>query len=572
MGNVKKLSEEVFSKIAAGEVIEKPSNVLKELIENSIDANSTVINVRILGNGLKLIEVRDNGIGIEKDDLPLVIERYTTSKINNEKDLLKIQTYGFRGEALYAISKISNLQIISKTRNQDKAYLLTSSEGKILKIEPTNFNHQSGTIIKVIDLFFNTPVRKNFLSSEKLELYNLTNTFKHFSSINNNILFSLHIEDKLKYNFIPTTPESRVREIFKLKEVQQEKIELENYRITLILSKEYKYNEKLTTYKNNFFVFVNRRIVFINEIDRIIINTFREVLGERGKIEGIISIEAPPDEVDSNIHPRKLEVRFIKPLLLKNLLQKAIKNFINNHIISKIIIDSPQENKEQKENTNWYKSINQLVKKLEEKVEKLPNITETQISTKEQFQTPNKPQIFEKENEKETLKEVKILHYWDNCYFLALFENNFFVVDQHNASEKIIYSHLVKKVIDNENVVTQKLLIPINIEIENNNENINHTLEFIEKIHFKFNIKETKDKKIMEIISYPIIININSVRETIKFIFDNFEEGITDNEEVLRNFLAKISCKSAIKKGQKLSNEELQKLFNDLLSIDNLNP
>ncbi|MCX7758702.1 MAG: hypothetical protein N2169_03695, partial [bacterium] len=293
---------------------------------------------------------------------------------------------------------------------------------------------------------------------------------------------------------------------------------------------------------------------------------------ERGKIEGIISIEAPPDEVDSSIHPRKLEVRFIKPLLLKNLLQKAIKNFINNHIISKIIIDLTQENKEQKENTNWYKSINQLVKKLEEKVEKLPNITETQISTKQQFQAPNKPQIFEKDNEKEILKEVKILHYWDNCYFLALFENNFFVVDQHNASEKIIYSHLVKKVIDNENVVTQKLLIPINIEIENNNENINHTLEFIEKIHFQFNIKEAKDKKIMEIISYPIIININSVRETIRFIFDNFEEGIIDDEEVLRNFLAKISCKSAIKKGQKLSNEELQKLFNDLLSIDNLNP
>ncbi|MFN3995520.1 MAG: DNA mismatch repair endonuclease MutL, partial [bacterium] len=152
---MKKLEEEVFSKIAAGEVIERPSNALKELIENSLDAKATVINVRILDSGLKMIEVRDNGNGILKEDLPLVIERYATSKISSEKDLLRIQTYGFRGEALYAISRISDIQIISKTSEQNEAYSLLAHQGNVLKIEPTTLPIKNGTIIKVTNLFFN---------------------------------------------------------------------------------------------------------------------------------------------------------------------------------------------------------------------------------------------------------------------------------------------------------------------------------------------------------------------------------------------------------------------------------
>lgn len=568
MNKVKKLPEEVFSKIAAGEVIEKPSNALKELIENSLDAQATIINIRILESGIKLIEVRDNGIGISKEDLPLVIERYTTSKISTEKDLLNIATFGFRGEALYAISKISNIEIISKTENQDSAYVLKASEGKIIKLEPANFNLKTGTIIKVANLFFNTPVRKNFISSEKIEIFHIINTFKHFAAINNNVLFTLHIDDKLKYNLIPTKLDSRIKELFKIDNLAIEELTHEDYHITLALSKNYKYQEKITS-KNNFFTYVNKRIVLMHDLDKIVINTFKEVLGERGKIEGVILINCPPNEVDSNIHPRKLEVRFLKPIFVKNLLQKTIKNFINNHLISKISILPTQQNPPTQSPTNWYKTIN-ILQKLEEITHpQKPQIDNTLTFQNKQIsnQINNIPVIEKHPQIPEEIhqEKPKILHYWDNCFFLLIYNNSFYIVDQHNASEKIIYSKLLNKYQNKIQIETQKLLIPIKIYLETSSLSQSF-FEFIEKVGFQYTISEES----LDITAYPL--GLNQIKESIMFIIDQIENGTLDDEEFIKEILSQIACKSAIKKGQKLTNQELERLFLDLISIEKLNP
>jgi len=580
MGRIKQLPESVFSKIAAGEVIERPSNALKELIENSIDANSTNISVRILNSGLKLIEIRDNGIGIDKDDLPYTIQRYSTSKINSEEDLLKIQTFGFRGEALYAISQISNIQITSKTLEQEQAYTLVASEGKIIRIEPTSFNPKSGTIIKVNDLFFNSPVRRNFLKSEKIELHNIMNTFKQFAAINNNILFSLYVEDKLRHNFIPTTLESRVKEIFRIKEVALQIQEIEGYKITLVLSTNYKYDEKIETAKNNFYVYVNKRIVLMSELEKIVVNTFRTVLGERGRIEGIVSIELPPSEVDCNVHPRKLEVRFLKPIFLKDFLQKTIKNFINKYLLSKPIIFIDQQVEEKGEQINWYQNLKNTAQKIEEKVEKIEEKIEDKVqekSTSSLLDFSNTDQKLEmktnvmqsivKLDNLEDKKKPKLLHYWDNCYFLVLFENNFFIVDQHNANEKVIYSKLLKIFKEKEKQKIQKLLIPITLKVKEE-ENVEEIVNFLRKLGFEAELKE----KELSILSFPSVFNINYIRETVSFIVDNFDSIVFDDEEIIKDVLSKVACKAAVKKGHKLSEEELLKIFNELIELEELNP
>jgi len=580
MGRIKQLPESVFSKIAAGEVIERPSNALKELIENSIDANSTNISVRILNSGLKLIEIRDNGIGIDKDDLPYTIQRYSTSKINSEEDLLKIQTFGFRGEALYAISQISNIQITSKTLEQEQAYTLVASEGKIIRIEPTSFNPKSGTIIKVNDLFFNSPVRRNFLKSEKIELHNIMNTFKQFAAINNNILFSLYVEDKLRHNFIPTTLESRVKEIFRIKEVALQIQEIEGYKITLVLSTNYKYDEKIETAKNNFYVYVNKRIVLMSELEKIVVNTFRTVLGERGRIEGIVSIELPPSEVDCNVHPRKLEVRFLKPIFLKDFLQKTIKNFINKYLLSKPIIFIDQQVEEKGEQINWYQNLKNTAQKIEEKVEKIEEKIEDKVqekSTSSLLDFSNTDQKLEmktnvmqsivKLDNLEDKKKPKLLHYWDNCYFLVLFENNFFIVDQHNANEKVIYSKLLKMFREKEKQKIQKLLIPITLKVKEE-ENVEEIVNFLRKLGFEAELKE----KELSILSFPSVFNINYIRETVSFIVDNFDSIVFDDEEIIKDVLSKVACKAAVKKGHKLSEEELLKIFNELIELEELNP
>lgn len=580
MGRIKQLPENVFSKIAAGEVIERPSNALKELIENSIDANSTNISVRILNSGLKIIEIRDNGIGIDKDDLPYTIQRYSTSKINSEEDLLKIQTFGFRGEALYAISQISNIQITSKTLEQEQAYTLVASEGKIIKIEPTSFNQKNGTIIKVNDLFFNSPVRRNFLKSEKIELHNIINTFRQFAAINNDILFSLYVEDKLKHNFIPTTLESRVKEVFKINEVALQVQEVEKYKITLVLSTNYKYDEKIETAKNNFYVYVNKRIVLMSELEKIVVNTFRTVLGERGRIEGIVSIELPTFEVDCNVHPRKLEVRFLKPIFLKDFLQKTIKNFINKYLLSKPNIFIDQRAEEKSEQINWYQNLKNIAQKIEEKVEKIEEKIEDKVQEK------NTPSLLDFSNTDQKLemktnviqsivkldnledkKKPKLLHYWDNCYFLVLFENNFFIVDQHNANEKVIYSKLLKMFKEKEKQKIQKLLIPITLKVKEE-ENVEEVIDFLKKLGFEVELKE----KELSIFSFSSIFNINYIRETVSFIIDNFDSIVFDDEEIVKDVLSKVACKAAVKKGYKLSEEELLKIFNELIELEELNP
>ncbi|MEN3014496.1 MAG: DNA mismatch repair endonuclease MutL [bacterium] len=601
MGKIKLLPEEVFSKIAAGEVIEKPSNALKELIENSLDAKATIINVRIIGNGLKLIEVRDNGSGIYKDDLPLVIQRYATSKIENEKDLLNIQTFGFRGEALFAISRISLLQIISKPLDQPQAYMLISNEGNIEKIEETNFSYPSGTDIKVLNLFFNTPVRKKFLSAEKNELSNLINTFKYFALINNETMFTLHIDDQLKYNLIPSTLQARIKQLLGSKEIVIETTEIDKYKVTLALCPEYKYDQKVYS-QNNFFVYVNKRIVFMNDIDKVIVGSFKEVLGERGKIEGVICIDCPPNEVDSNIHPRKTEIRFLKPLLVKNLLQKAIKNFINNNLISKPLIDFEDSQKTKTETTkteSWYKTINLIAQKVEEKLQSLssPSITtnttqvESKLELKLEPKTESKieknipslnqaktlesqPKVLQEKVFNKTTQTTEIppnpvlLYYWNNCYFLIHYDNSFYIVDQHNASERVIYSRLLESYFSGRGLISQNLLIPLKIEISGfDKEKIDTFIELLNKIGFRCELQG----KFLVITSHPVIIK-GDLTEGVRYLFEKFEDSIIDSEDAVKEYLATFACKTAIKKGDKLSEPEILSLFNDLLSVTNVNP
>ena len=647
MGKIVQLPEEVFSKIAAGEVIERPANAVKELIENSLDAYSKNIKIRILDSGLKLIELRDDGVGIEYTDLPLAISRYATSKIRSEKDLLNISTFGFRGEALYAISKVSNLYITSKTKESDKTYTLYASEGKILSLkeEPINY-FENGTIIKVVDLFFNSPVRRNFISSNKVENYNIINIFKQLASINYKVAFSLYIDDRLVFNYLPTdTLINRVKEVFKNTNLDEFSLKIENYEIILVLSNIFKENVKKSkgSAKGNIYFYVNGRVVGDSNYSlvKLIKSTFDEMLNNRYYIEGIVSLSLPPDEVDVNIHPRKFDVRFLKPIFVKNLIQKATKEFINTKVKTtfsflekeeeKINKDSPNQwyinLKDKKDNQNNDKSLSKqidneylkrettisnefdlnksentnkdetlssfvsnLVKKIEKISKKGGKKELKQIDLKlDKSSLENKLRLddFQKElqNQKEIIKinkdqkDFKLLFYWDKTYFLIYYNEAFYIVDQHNAHEKIIYSILLNKI----NLYPQKLLIPIEILF---NELDFSIIEFIlnSKLDLEYIIKELgfdinifEDKIVIN--GYPSIFNSNYSN----FIFDikssfidllSLFSGVSlfDKDRLIKEVVAVFSCKSAVKAGTKLNENEIIYLFENILKLDSLNP
>jgi len=645
MGKIIQLPEEVFSKIAAGEVIERPANAVKELIENSLDAYSKNIKIRILNSGLKLIEVRDDGIGIEYVDLPLTINRYATSKIKSEKDLLNISTFGFRGEALYAISKVSNLYITSKTKESDKTYTLYASEGKILSLKEELINYfENGTIVKVVDLFFNSPVRRNFISSNKVENYNIINIVKQLACINYKVAFSLYIDDRLVFNYLPTDNLiNRVKEVFKNNNLDEYSLKIEDYEVVLILSNVFKENVKKSkgSIKGNIYFYVNGRVVGDGNYSlvKLIKSTFDEMLNDRYYIEGIVSLNLPPDEVDVNIHPRKFDVRFLKPIFVKNLVQKATKEFINAKVKTTFSFLEKEEEKINKDSPNqWYINLknNQdndksLSNKLDDKdikkeitnLNKLENTTKDEVlssfvsnlikkiekitkeESKKQLNQSDlkldksvkvdnstlgndlKISDFEKElqRQKEIEKkdkeqrEFKLLFYWDKTYFLMYYDEAFYIVDQHNAHEKIIYSTLLNKI----NLYPQKLLIPIEIPFNELEINI---IEFISnsKLDLEYIIKELgfdinvfEDRLIIN--AYPSLFNNDYANFSfdIKSSFLNLLglfSGVSlfDKDRLIKEVVATFACKSAVKAGTKLNENEIIYLFENILKLDSLNP
>jgi DNA mismatch repair protein MutL len=441
-------------------------------------------------------------------------------------------------------------------------------------------------------------------------------------------MFSLYIEDKLKYNFISANLVSRVKNVLSINEPVMYEQDFDNYKITLVLSKNYRYDKSLNYSKNNFFVFVNNRIVNMVELEKIIISTFRETLMDRGKIEGIVSITLPPEEVDFNVHPKKLEVRFLKPIFLKNILQRAIKNFIDKYLISKpiSILDSFEEieKKHSDHQISWYQSLSdkttlfekttsketkedklydhisndfQLDFQLEKNVQNFRNVQEFNKVQLNNIQNLNKDYQNIKNIEFDSYQafsqsesaDIKILHYWDRCYFLVLYKDSFYIVDQHNANEKVIYTKILNSLKSKEELKVQKLIVPFELDDSYFEKYKEFDLPMLYKV-FSFVLSkfgffnQVENEKIL-IYYYPSFLKFSIVRDVINEILDFEEEdlkylfnyqGILESfdesnmffdSKFIRSKVSTIACKSAVKKGDILSDRELKELFWSLISM-----
>ena len=350
MGRIHVLSEAVANKIAAGEVVERPASVVKELLENSLDAGSTRIKIQIEAGGKKLIQITDNGCGMVRDDAMLAFERHATSKMKNAEDLLSISTLGFRGEALPSIASVSRLRMETRAPEELSGTIIEINGGKIFKVEEAGV--PAGTSITIRDLFFNTPARKKFLKAESTELSHIASLVTHYALAHPDKHFELHSATNAVLVAPPVAGYTeRVYQIFG-KEVLDQMIPLTAVQPLQHLGlpqpppwrrQEADKNQAATDpgelrmhgfvskpeiqklNRNSIYIFVNGRLIHDRLIHHAITEAYRNILPPTVYPVVLLFLELPAEEVDVNVHPSKTEVRFRQNTVMHDFVRDSVR-------------------------------------------------------------------------------------------------------------------------------------------------------------------------------------------------------------------------------------------------------
>ncbi|MCX7945089.1 MAG: DNA mismatch repair endonuclease MutL [Deltaproteobacteria bacterium] len=544
-----RLDENTISKISAGEVILRPSNVVKELIENSIDAESTFIELEIKKGGKEFIRVSDNGHGITKEDLPLSIERFTTSKIKRIDDLSRVTTMGFRGEALASIAAVSRLTIISSDGKE--AYKMEVENSKVKLV--TEIGASKGTTVIVYDLFYNLPVRKKFLRTDSTELASISDTFLRYVISHPNIHFKMLSNNRILEEHFPQKEHLfRVLSTFKdcpKDEMHELNIKSNYLTIKLIGSlKNYSRNDNKYIY-----TYVNGRFINDRVLKKAIVDAYSNILPPQKYPAVVLLVEIDPREIDINIHPQKTEIRFKDPNL--------VYNEIYNTLLSVLNTQSFHINKNQ--NLGTIKMQGNILT-LGEKSELYHN------KTLEIYQTNDNKRMAKVENMFKSIgffSSLQLLGQLANRFIVLGSQNSLIIVDQHAAQERILYNNLMKNAM-REKPLIQRMLLPISVKMNTALiERLKLALPTLNKLGFDIEIFSDNTAIIKGI---PALINLPFSDEVFLRIISSIDEeiGKLDTEEVISEVVAKTACHTSIR-GQKTLNEiEIRRLLIDMDNTD----
>ena len=558
MPNIKVMDEILANKIAAGEVVEKTMNVVKELVENSIDAESSIIKIELIDSGVKEIKVTDNGKGMDKEDANLAFFRHATSKLKEIDDLFNIESLGFRGEALPSIAAVSNVEL--KTSNGVVGTKITLSGGKKKKEE--NSDLQEGTIITVKDLFYNTPVRLKYLKNLYVELANITEYINKMALAYPDIKFSLINNGK---TLLDTAGDGNLlKVIYSIYgvDVTKKMIEISGENDDYYISGYISYPEITKSNRNSITTLVNGRVIKNNQLNKAIIEAYHTYIPKDKFPIIVLNIDVDPILIDINIHPTKMDIKFSKFDCLEDLITRLIKEQLEK--LTLIPNVSVREEKSIEE-----------VSKLKPKFEKEPYIENHKNNEFKQIyeeETLNFEINEEQENYQEQVDIPRIKKMIPRgivykTYIIAENEDGMYIIDQHAAAERINYEKVLKE-ITKENKVILDLLVPIKIELPSN-EYIVLKQHFDILNSFGFNIEEFGTNTII-IRSHPVWIKEGYEEEDIKKVIDIM---ISNEKFDLERFVYRISatqaCRMSIKANDYLSYEDQEYLLDTLRKCEN---
>ncbi len=560
MARIKQLSKHLINQIAAGEVIERPASVVKELVENSVDAGATKISIEI-NNDCRDIRVADNGSGIHPDDIMLAFSKHATSKIATDEDLFDIHTLGFRGEALSSIISISKLTCTTRTADFDTG---TRVKCENSEVKQTETGCAIGTIMDIKDLFYNIPARLKFLKSSNTEFSYIQELVQSIALAHPECSFELKkfgktvLKTSGQNNLLQTIKEvyssdviSNLKEILKTDQLSHLKIS------GYVSTPDYTRSSK-----KSYHIYINSRTVKCPIFQKAIDTAYKNLIASGKYPFVVLNLEIPPSDVDVNVHPTKKEVRYKNTNQIFNFIYTSIQAGLSNYTerqnysytaptqqpsTTSNLVDFVQP-KLEKEGEVYFDKQDDTIYVSDSAIEKQEKEFET--SNTQNIQTPEQRQFFVP-IEKNPEPEENIIGQYKNTYILVEKEDGMEIIDQHIAEERYIYEKLMSE----KNIVSQMLFLSDVIEVSSTEaELIKENIEKFEK--FGYGIEFLKDNELIFKKVPQMIAKVNP-KEILADILENIDGNLDRLEEKI---LITTSCKASVKAGQKLSTWQMQEI------------
>jgi len=552
MGKVHVLPPEIISKIAAGEVIERPASAVKELLENSIDAGTGLIELHVKNSGKTHIKLRDSGSGIDREDLEKLFLRHATSKINRLDDLYQINSLGFRGEALYSIAAVSDITLRSKTKEQDNGWEIHVRGGEKLSLKPVNF--PDGTEVEVNELFFNTPARKKFMKTNTTELNRIIDIFTPYALLYPGIRFFLAHNDSPVFD-LPAGQEQlkRIAKTLNLDpgnimEIKKEYPD-DQLRIQLFLGD---INIQRPS-KNTQFIFINNRPVQSRSLSFHLNQIYRLIMPEGTNPFFMVHIHLPPEDVDVNVHPAKREVKIKNEAslisLLKPLCEETLMSFGKAKLAKETIFSAPQIQ-------NIYSTPEtraSLPSAVREPAQKpyLHRMHEDQT-----FNFSNQlPAPFQQKALKEKLSDCRYIGTLSNKYLLMESAGSLLVIDQHAAHERVNYEKF-KKQIETGEIEIEQLLTPVLLGL--NRQEMLAWEETKDKLETLGLSTTALDKETVALHAYPRLIT--KPETAVRNLLSGIDTPACDMDTLIRR-----ACRQSIMFGDETQKEQAEFIRAELL-------
>ena len=596
---IKLLDEQTISKIAAGEIIENSASIVKELVENSIDAGADDIIIELRGESTNYIKVSDNGSGFSEDDLELAFLRHSTSKLQVIEDLEKIRTLGFRGEALASISNISKIKLMTKREEDLAGNSLIIENGKIIKKNKVGM--PKGTTFIINDVFYNTPVRKKFLRKDSTEINNIIDIVQKIALSNNNIKFILIRDGKTILN--TGSDKDPINRIFSIlgseiaSSLNEGKFESENYKIRGFFSN----NKLFRSNRDSQYIFVNGRFIRDINISRAIEKNYNSLIPLNRYPVFVLYIDIDPKLIDVNIHPKKNEIKISNENILTALLSEVVEEVIYpNRSIREIELEDKKENvnvfdifddEDDTEETsdliekedlidNNPKSLWEIEKDEDIKSQDNNSFNEEALLYREDVTKDNASDSKIEGEEKnflfddgasridEDLLNTKISGVLFKTYILLENQRDgkVFVVDQHAAHERVNYEKFLKMYL-NSDISSQILIKPEIIEL--NQIEYDKILTYFDLFNeLGFKIEDFGDRSIV-LREVPMIFGLPTYVDFIRDIIDSLDKDISSNYEADIYKIMRKACKVSVKAGDDLSDIEIEALIRDLKNCEN---